>query len=152
MKQRKSVIGIQSMARPKKIDGVSRHGKHAIGVFGVSLCLSAVEELINKVKCAASMLKFTVFASIAGCAIDCGINAGITYVLGVVYAKVLVKSVNDGNGKPPSIDALKDAMKEEFKNTDEMKRIFKEGKAAMRNTNYKDFKADAKAAEEYAQS
>ena len=49
MKQRKSVIGIQSMARPKKIDGASRHGKHAIGVFGVSLCLSAVEELINKV-------------------------------------------------------------------------------------------------------
>ena len=48
MRRKKGVIGIQSMARPKKIDGVSRHGKHAIGVFGVSLCLSAAEELINK--------------------------------------------------------------------------------------------------------
>ena len=113
-----------------------------LSVFGFALLGKGV----------ASLLKCTFIASIAGCAIDCATNAGITYVLGVVYAKVLVKSVNEGNGKPPSIDALKDAMKEEFKNTDEMKRIFKEGKAAMRNTNYKDFKADAKAAEEYAQS
>ena len=46
MKQRKSVIGIQSMARPKKIDGASRHGKHAVGVFRVSLYLSAEEKAI----------------------------------------------------------------------------------------------------------
>ena len=35
-----------TMARPKKIDGDSRHGKHAPGVFRVSLYLSAEEKAI----------------------------------------------------------------------------------------------------------
>ena len=34
------------MARPKKIDGNSRHGKHAPDVFRVSLYLSAEEKAI----------------------------------------------------------------------------------------------------------
>ena len=34
------------MARPKKTDGGSRHGKHAPGVFRVSLYLSAEEKAI----------------------------------------------------------------------------------------------------------
>lgn len=34
------------MARPKKIDGDSRHGKHAPDVFRVSLYLSAEEKAI----------------------------------------------------------------------------------------------------------
>ena len=34
------------MARPKKADGGSRHGKHAPGVFRVSLYLSAEEKAI----------------------------------------------------------------------------------------------------------
>ena len=34
------------MARPKKSKGESRHGKHAIDVFRVSLCLSAEEKAI----------------------------------------------------------------------------------------------------------
>lgn len=35
-----------NMARPKKTDGASRHGKHAPGVFRVSLYLSAEEKAI----------------------------------------------------------------------------------------------------------
>lgn len=34
------------MARPKKADGGSRHGKHALDVFRVSLYLSAEEKAI----------------------------------------------------------------------------------------------------------
>ena len=34
------------MARPKKTDGVSRHGKHALGMLRVSLYLSAEEKAI----------------------------------------------------------------------------------------------------------
>ena len=34
------------MARPKKIDGGSRHGKHAPGVFRISLYLSAEEKAV----------------------------------------------------------------------------------------------------------
>ena len=34
------------MARPKKTDGASRHGKHADGMFRVSLYLSAEEKAI----------------------------------------------------------------------------------------------------------
>ena len=34
------------MARPKKIDGENRHGKHAPGVFRISLYLSAEEKAI----------------------------------------------------------------------------------------------------------
>ena len=34
------------MARPKKIEGGSRHGKHALGVFRVSLYLSAEEKAV----------------------------------------------------------------------------------------------------------
>ena len=34
------------MARPKKVDGVSRHGKHALGMLRVSLYLSAEEKAI----------------------------------------------------------------------------------------------------------
>lgn len=34
------------MARPRKIDGASRHGKHAIDVFRISLYLSAEEKAI----------------------------------------------------------------------------------------------------------
>ena len=34
------------MARPKKTDGASRHGKHAVDVFRVSLYLSAEEKAI----------------------------------------------------------------------------------------------------------
>lgn len=34
------------MARPKKTDGASRHGKHALGMLRVSLYLSAEEKAI----------------------------------------------------------------------------------------------------------
>lgn len=34
------------MARPKKTGGVSRHGKHALGMLGVALYLSAEEKAI----------------------------------------------------------------------------------------------------------
>lgn len=37
---------LKTMARPKKIDGCSRHGKHAPDVFRVSLYLSAEEKAI----------------------------------------------------------------------------------------------------------
>ena len=40
------VNSLIDMARPKKTDGGSRHGKHAIGVFRVSLYLSAEEKAI----------------------------------------------------------------------------------------------------------
>lgn len=34
------------MARPKKTDGVSRHGKHALGMLRVALYLSAEEKAV----------------------------------------------------------------------------------------------------------
>ncbi len=93
-------------------------------------------------KVAAGLLKFIPLAgSIGGFLIDGAINAGITYVLGIVYLKAMVNVLKAG--KPINESSLKEALKAEFDDTEGIKNIYKEGKQKLKGKDFSAFRDDA---------
>lgn len=75
-----------------------------------------------------------------GAVLTAGAYAACTYVAGVVYLKALAKTAQNG---PVTEESLKVALQEEFSDKEQFKKIFKDGKKAVKGMNFADFKAQA---------
>ncbi len=70
-----------------------------------------------------------------------GNSSGITYVLGVVYVKAMVRVFKAG--KDVNEDNLKQALREEFADKEGLKAIYAEGREKLKNTNFSAYKDEA---------
>lgn len=137
-----SVLGVSLAKDTLKVLGVFMLSQAAgmVSVFGLALAG----------KFLGGLLKATLVCAPVAMVIDGAVNAGITYVLGVVYARALVGIIKDG--KQPTEAGLKEAMRRAFQDKDEIRRIYEEGRAAIRGKNFSEYKKDAEDAKHHAES
>lgn len=105
-----------------------------LSIFGFAIAAKGIGLLC---KC------FPGLGTVGGIVIDCGTNAGIAYVLGVVYMKAMVNLFKAG--KPVTEASLKEAIRAEFADKDGIKAIYREGKRRMKDVKFSDFTAQAEA-------
>jgi uncharacterized protein (DUF697 family) len=110
-----------------------------LAVFGIAIAGSILGNL----------LKATAVGAPLGMALNAVVNASITYVLGIVYARALVKVV--GSGKTPTAENLKEELKTQFADKDNLKKLYEEGKEKLKGTKFSDFKNDAEEAKKHAE-
>ena len=95
-----SVLGVSLAKNTLKVIGTFMLSQVAgmLAVFGIAIAGSIL----------GNVLKASIVFAPAGMALNALINAAITYVLGIVYARALVKLV--GSGKTPTAENLKEEL------------------------------------------
>jgi uncharacterized protein (DUF697 family) len=136
-----SVLGVSLAKNTLKVIGTFMLSQVAgmLAVFGIAIAGSIL----------GNVLKASIVFAPAGMALNALINAAITYVLGIVYARALVKLV--GSGKTPTAENLKEELKTQFADKDNLKKLYEEGKEKLKGTKFSDYKNDAEEAKKHAE-
>ena len=131
--------------RLNKVLGVSlsHDTLHVIGKFMLSQMAGILASIPLAVaaKIVGGLLKFIpVLGSLCGAMLDGAANAAITYVLGVVYLKALVRTA--GNGQCDA-EKLKEALDEEFADKENIRDLYRMARESASKMDFKKFKQQA---------
>lgn len=129
-----AILGVSLAKNTLKVIGgfMASQVTGMLSVFGFALAGKVAGGLL---KCIPGL------GTIGGVAVDCAINAGVTYVLGVVYVKAMVRIFKAG--KPVTEESLKEALRTEFADEEGLKDIYREGREKMKHTNFASYKDEA---------
>jgi uncharacterized protein (DUF697 family) len=136
-----SVLGVSLAKDTLKVIGMFMLSQAAglLAAFGIAVAGSILSKF----------LKASIVGAPIGMALNAVVNASITYVLGIVYARALVKVV--GSGKTPTAENLKEELKAQFADTDNLKKLYEEGKEKLKDKKFSDYKNDAEEAKKHAE-
>lgn len=131
--------------RLNKVLGVSlsENTLHVIGKFMLSQLAGIIASipLAFVAKIAGGLFKFIPFlGSLCGAVLDAAANAAITYVLGVVYLKALVRTVENGRCDE---EKLRGALGEEFGDRDSIRDLYRKARESASKMDFRKFKGQA---------
>lgn len=122
---------------------LSDNTMHVIGKFMLSQIAGVIASIpvAFAAKVGAGLLKLIPGAgTMVGAFMDAGANAAVTYVLGIVYLKALVKAKASGK---VSEENLREALNNEMSDKDNIRDMYKDARNKVRGMDFKKYKDQA---------